>query len=82
MYEKQKEYLKAEVNYKAIITNYKEDILADDAYFALAELYYRVLNKPDEAQGCYEQIIFNHADSIHFIESRKKFRELRGDDLN
>ena len=82
LYEKQKEYLKAEVNYKAIITNYKEDILADDAYFALAELYYRVLNKPDEAQGCYEQIIFNHADSIHFIESRKKFRELRGDDLN
>jgi len=82
LYEKQKEYLKAEKNYKAIIANYKEDILADDAYFALAELYNNVLSRPIEAQGYYEQIIFNHADSIHFIEARRKFRELRGDDLN
>lgn len=82
LYEGKKDYLKAEANYKAIIDNYGEDILADDAYYALAELYVNVLNKPEEAQALYEKIIFNHADSIYFVEARKKFRALRGDAIN
>jgi tetratricopeptide (TPR) repeat protein len=82
LYEGKKDYLKAETNYKAIIDNYGEDILADDAYYALAELYVNVLNKPEEAQALYEKIIFNHADSIYFVEARKKFRALRGDVVN
>jgi tetratricopeptide (TPR) repeat protein len=82
LFEGKKDYLKAEANYKAIIDNYKEGILADDAYYALAELYVNVLNKPEEAQTLYEQIIFNHADSIFFVEARKKFRALRGDVIN
>ncbi len=82
LFEGKKDYLKAEANYKAIIDNYKEDILADDAYYALAELYVNVLNKPEEAQALYEKIIFNHADSIYFVEARKKFRALRGDAIN
>jgi len=77
-----KEYLTAEANYKTIIDNYKDGILADDAYYALAELYVNVLNKSEEAQALYEQIIFNHADSIYFVEARKKFRALRGDTIN
>lgn len=79
LFESKKEYLKAESNYNNIIDNYKEDILADDALFALAELYVNVLDKPDEAKALYEQIVFNHADSIYFVEARKKFRTLRGD---
>ena len=82
LYEGKKDYLKAEANYKAIIDNYREDILADDAYYALAELYVNILNKPEEAQALYEKIIFNHADSIYFVEARKKFRALRGDAIN
>jgi hypothetical protein len=27
----------------------------------------------------YEKLIFNHQDSIYFVEARRKFRELRGD---
>jgi hypothetical protein len=27
----------------------------------------------------YEQVLFGHEDSIYFIDSRKKFRQLRGD---
>jgi tetratricopeptide (TPR) repeat protein len=82
LFESKKDFLKAEANYKAIIDNYKEDILADDAYYSLAELYVNVLNKPEEAQALYEKIIFNHADSIYFVEARKKFRALRGDAIN
>ncbi|NNK81515.1 MAG: tetratricopeptide repeat protein [Flavobacteriaceae bacterium] len=82
LFEEKKQYLKAEANYQKIIANYKDDILIDDAYYALAELYNSVLNNPDRAKYLYEQIIFNHADSIYFVEARKKYRMLRGDDIN
>jgi tetratricopeptide (TPR) repeat protein len=82
LFEKNKQYLKAEANYNYIITNYKEDLLADDALFMLAELYSNQLEQPEKAKDLYEQIIFNHADSIHFVEARKKFRALRGDSIN
>ena len=82
LFEKQKEYPKAEKNYLAIISDYKEDILADDAYFYLAELYNTVINNPEEAKLLYEKIIFEHEDSIYFIEARKKYRMLRGDAIN
>ena len=82
LFEKKKEYVKAEANYLAIIENYNEDILADDAYYGLAELYINHLQQPEKAKELYEQIIFNHADSIYFVEARKKYRALRGDAIN
>lgn len=82
LFEKKKEYEKAEANYQTIIANYKDDILIDDAYYYLAELYANILNNPERAQFLYEQIIFNHADSIYFVEARKKYRRLRGDVIN
>jgi len=82
LFEKEEEYTKAEQNYLSIIDNYSKDILADDAYFGLAELYYNHFQQPEKAKELYEQIIFNYADSIYFVEARKKFRTLRGDALN
>lgn len=82
LYEKQKQFEKAEANYLQIIADYREDILIDDAYYYLAELYNTHLAKPEEAKPLYEKIIFNHEDSIYFIEARKKFRMLRGDTIN
>ncbi|WP_066223336.1 tetratricopeptide repeat protein [Formosa haliotis] len=82
LFENQKEYSKAENNYQLLISNHKKGLLADDAYFALAELYNHVLNQPEKAQPLYEYIIFNFADSIYFVEARKQYRTLRGDNLN
>ena len=82
LFEKMHEYIKAEANYKYIMANYSEDILADDALFMLAEIYRNHLEMPEKAKELYEQIIFNHADSIYFIEARKNFRALRGDAIN
>ncbi len=81
LFEQLGEYEKAEENYQQIIQYYSEDILADDAYYYLAELYRNQLNQPEKAKENYEQIIFNFADSIYFVESRKKYRILRGDQL-
>jgi len=82
LFEKKKQYDKAEANYLKIITDWKEDILADDAHYHLAELYNTHLAKPEEAKQLYEKIIFDFEDSIYFIDARKKFRMLRGDSIN
>jgi tetratricopeptide (TPR) repeat protein len=82
IYEKKGEYEKAEANYLKIIEFYNEDILADDAHYRLAKIYEEKLNQPDKAKAQYEAIIFNFADSIYFVDARKKYRALRGDAIN
>jgi len=82
LFEKKKQYNRAEANYQLIIKDWQEDILADDAIYYLAELYNTHLAKPEEAKLLFEKIIFEHEDSIYFIEARKKFRMLRGDSIN
>ncbi len=82
LFESKKQYQKAANNYAKIIKDYKEEILADDALFYLAKLYNDHLAQPEKAKELYEQIIFNHQDSIYFIEARKNFRMLRGDAIN
>ncbi|OMP32028.1 tetratricopeptide repeat protein [Mangrovimonas sp. DI 80] len=82
LFEKKKQYEKAANNYQLIIANYRDDILADDAYYYLAELYSNHLAQPEKAKELYEKIIFNHEDSIYFVDARKKFRMLRGDAIN
>lgn len=82
LFEKKKQFEKAANNYQVIIANYRDDILADDAYYYLAELYTNQLGQPEKAKELYEKIIFNHEDSIYFVEARKKFRMLRGDAIN
>jgi len=42
-------------------------------------MYTNKLNLPEKARQYYEKILFNFEDSIYFIESRKKYRSLRGD---
>jgi tetratricopeptide (TPR) repeat protein len=82
LFEELKDYTRAEANYLAIIENYREDILADDAYYRLAELYSNQLAQPEKAKEFYEKVIFDYADSIFFVEARKKYRALRGDAIN
>jgi tetratricopeptide (TPR) repeat protein len=82
LFEKQKKYEKAQLNYQKIITFYGNGILADDAYYALGELYRKILNDPLKAKEQYEKIIYNYQDSYYFPDARKNFRILRGDFIN
>lgn len=65
--------------YKEIIEKHAEAIYIDEALFFSAEIYDKHLNQPELAKPLYEKMIFNHQDSIYFIEARRKFREIRGD---
>lgn len=77
-----KDYEAAKFNYQKITEFYTNDILADDAFFALGELYRNVLNEPEKAKAQYEKIIYNYQDSYYFPQARKNFRMLRGDSIN
>jgi tetratricopeptide (TPR) repeat protein len=82
LFEAQKKYESAEFNYQKIIEFYGNGILADDAHFALGELYRKTFDKPEKAKGHYEKIIYNYQDSYYFPQARKNFRILRGDAIN
>ena len=77
-----KDYEAAEFNYRKITEFYSSGILADDAHFALGELYRNILNEPEKAKAQYEKIIYNYQDSFYFPLARKNFRMLRGDSIN
>ncbi|WP_417442984.1 tetratricopeptide repeat protein [Joostella sp.] len=80
--EKGGSYEKAAYNYQKIIEFYPEGILMDDALYKLAAIYSDELSKPEEAKKLLERIIFEHQDSIYFVDARKEYRELRGDAVN
>ena len=63
-------------------TKFEDDILADDALFKMGDIYERKLNNPEKAAECYKKIIKDHKDSIYVVEARKRFNQLKGDDLN
>ncbi len=79
LFEQRGEYNQALSQYKEIIDRYKDGIYMDEALFFSAEIYSRQINDREKAKQLFEQIIFNHQDSIYFVEARKKYRQLRGD---
>jgi tetratricopeptide (TPR) repeat protein len=79
IYEGLGQYDLALQSYQEIIDKYKEGIYVDEALFYSAEIYNKKLNQPEKAKPLYEKMIFEHEDSIYFIEARKQYRILRGD---
>lgn len=70
------------LNYEKIIKEYPEEIRADNAIFALANLYEYQLNDREKAKELYEKLFLEYSNSTFAIDSRKKYRILRGDDIN
>ena len=79
IYEKSSEYNLALSQYQNIIDHHADGIYMDEAFYFSAEIFNNKLQQPEKAKPLYEKIIFNHQDSIYFVEARKKFRQLRGD---
>lgn len=81
LYEKSKQFDKAAMNYEKIIAFYPDGILMDDALFHLGVLNFEKRNMPEEAKKLLERIIFEHQDSIYFVQARELYRAIRGDQL-
>jgi tetratricopeptide (TPR) repeat protein len=77
LFEQNNQFSNASENYLKIITDFSSEILIDDALYAMAELLRTKLSQDEKAMPYYEKIIFNHPDSIHFVDSNKHYRSLR-----
>lgn len=79
IYEKEGDFTNALATYQEIINKHKESIYIDEALYYSAEIYNIQLKDPEKAKPLYEEMIFKHEDSIYFVDSRTKYRKLRGD---
>ena len=78
---KQKNYLEAEKLLKRVVEDYGDQLLTDDALFKLAELYEYYLKDVNKAMEYYQKILKEHSDSLYVVQSRARFRALRGDNV-
>lgn len=72
---------KAVLQLQEIIDNFSTELWGDNAIFMLADLYETKLNQSEKAAELFQKIISDYPGSIFLIESRKRFRQLRGDKL-
>ena len=75
------QYTQADSLYETLVKTYPYDLLSDEALFERAKLQEFHFKDVFKAMELYQQLITEYPDSIYVIESRKRFRELRGDIL-
>jgi predicted Zn-dependent protease len=64
-----------------LINAHNESIWIDDALFTLADLYEKKLNDIAQAKILYQKLMSDYPGSMFNAEARKRFRNLRGDNL-
>lgn len=79
IYRRMRKYDDAVKSYNYIVDNFYYDVLADNALFAIADIYDKILNDKEKAMELYKQIMVDFPSSIYKMESRIRYRELRGD---
>lgn len=62
-----------------ILTEFPDDILADDAYFLEGDIYEHQLKNKEKAMEIYRTFLDKYPGSVYAAEARKRFRTLRGD---
>ncbi|HWY11860.1 MAG TPA: tetratricopeptide repeat protein [Bacteroidia bacterium] len=75
-------YPEAEKMYKDILEYYPNELYGDDAQFKLAELYEKKFNDIEKAKQAYQDVLTKYPGSIYVVEARKRYRKLRGDNLD
>ncbi len=76
------DYLLADSLYGKIVEFYPEDILADNALYLRAELNENHLSNTPRAMELYQELMTKYPGSLFTTEARKRFRQLRGDQVN
>jgi tetratricopeptide (TPR) repeat protein len=79
---KHAKYVEAAALYEDILKNYGDDILGDDALFKLADLNENQFKNIEKAKELYQQLLEKYPGSLYVVEARKRFRKLRGDNIN
>ena len=81
IYMKQGRFADSEKCLEEILTLHFKDILADDALFRLAEMNDEIYKNMDKAKELYQRLLVEYPGSLYVVEARKRFRALRGDEI-
>ncbi len=81
LYLKKRDWKKAAELFQQTADKFPQDIRADNALFALAELCESQLKDPERAKAIYEKIFTDYSSSVFAVDARKRFRILRGDKM-
>lgn len=81
VYQRLRKFDKAIESYQYIVDNHYHDILADNALYAIATIYEKELKNNEKALELYKQVMVDFPSSIYKMESRLRFRKLRGDEV-
>ena len=81
IHKKKKNFTKAAALLTQIVEEYPEEIRADNALFQLAELYEDELDDLEKAKELYERLFIDFSDSTLAVQARKRYRILRGDEV-
>lgn len=76
-----RDYEKAADFLRKLIADYGEDLLGDNALFALAQLEEEEFENTEKAMELYKALLTTYPSSLFVVEARKRFRVLRGDKL-
>ncbi len=69
-------------NYLQLLQNYPDGLLAAEACYELGKIYLSSFDDKENAMQYFEKLVFDYPSSIFFVEARRRYRQLRGDDLN
>lgn len=78
---KQGRYEDADKLLEQVTYSYADDILGDDALFRRAQLQEEIFKNEDKAMELYRELLTRYPGSVYTVVARKKFRELRGDEI-
>ena len=78
---KRKNFDEAIKLYNQIIEKHVEEIRCDNAVYELAELYDYQLEDKEKAQELYQKLFIDFSNSTLAVDARKRYRFLRGDDI-
>ncbi|MEZ5147503.1 MAG: tetratricopeptide repeat protein [Bacteroidales bacterium] len=73
------QFAQADTLLQDIVSNYPDEITADNALFMRAQLYENQFKDKDTAMRLYEKLLTSYPGSLYAVDARKRFRILRGD---
>lgn len=68
--------------YQQVLAEHYFSVNADKALFKMADLYENKLQNEEKAQEYYKQLMMDFPGSLFVVESRKRYRAIRGDSPN
>jgi tetratricopeptide (TPR) repeat protein len=81
IYKKKRDYIQAAAMLQTIIDRFPEEIRADNALYELAQLYEQHLGDIPKAMELYETLFIDYSGSTFAVDARKRYRALRGDNV-